>query len=380
VTTKKFADIDSFIVNTNACQVCYESFSSSSPPSPDPSTSISPSAVSSSCKPYYFSCCNHVICLNCITHYYNQIDLPVSHNEGQEKCPLCPARKDLIDSSLWDYAYSNIQEWCFQLSLFPKRSSVWNHYLSLAKEEYNRLLCMISSFPRDLHPLQYDLLKLKILSFEEDNLDKQRERVSLAKSLLTREIKDFSNKITIYKELIIASSILKEYMLSKNICSDFFRYLRALLNEIQEKRDKEDEIAEENQDKITEGAIINENQKGKRSCITFSQFVQSLPAKCQQDISDIHSVFLDVLLRLEEYDDAVALGTELMHKNRHRANIYLQLANGYIGTNSWEMVVWAMKLGSRYMISSLETEEKVEEFHTAYSECIQMAYENHYFS
>jgi hypothetical protein len=282
--------------------------------------------------------CNHLFCVNCLCSFYDQMD-----KIETEHCPLC--RKTDIEPFLWNFAYTNANDFLFQSSLYPRNFSLSKHFYSLAMKEYFRLKSLIAHLPSELAPLQYDVLYLRLLlssSLSSSVLRKNAmEAIQFSETLLKREIKDISLKIEITKLSLTALYFRQEYEKMKEITQSFFTYLSEMESSPSMKtNDEKSEFREEHSMDPQHNALLQQ----KRMKMIFSS------PKCQQDIHEISFLYLKMNYQMNHFAIVQELAKKSVERNRYDLKSSYYLAKVYYESQQWEEGIKALKTAMRYSL------------------------------
>lgn len=332
-------------LNSLTCEICYE---------------VVP--VTNQQQFFSFSSCNHGFCLNCIQSYFTLLDdgkeppvkemsdvshfsQPTDSTTSQQRCPLCQNDHDPFDSTLWQFAYSNVNDFLFQRNLFPTDSLPHKHYTVIAKREYKRFLKLIEPFPSHLAPLQFEVLKLKMMPLilpgkeedeDEDEISDQpdkyyEEEKKYCQLLLQREIKDISLKLSIYQTYL--SSLLH-------------------LQTVKEANELCEKVLEE----------VSNLSKPSLMMITSSM-------KCQEIISMIQYHYMSLLFqeidqsnslddgtsdvkqeKMSSFQHVIRLIREALQRQRHDGRLYQLLSKVYERQGNREEATLILLIGLRYVL------------------------------
>lgn len=334
-------------LNSLTCEICYE---------------VVVPITNQQLQFFSFPTCNHGFCMNCIQSYFTLLDdgkeppvkemsdnshfsQPTDSTTSQQRCPLCRNDHDPFDSTLWQFAYSNVNDFLFQRNLFPTDSLPHRHYTVIAKREYKRFLKLTQHFPSQLAPLQFDVLKLKmmplLLSGKEDdgNEDKisdqpdnthNEEEMKYCQQLLQREIKDISLKLSIYQTYLLNLIHLQKVTEAKELC---------------------EKVLEE----------VSNLSKSSLLMITSSM-------KCQEIISMIQYHYMSLLFQEIDQSNSVddemsdvkqeeklslqyviRLVREALQRQRHDGRLYQLLSKVYERQGNREEATLILLIGLRYV-------------------------------
>jgi hypothetical protein len=282
--------------------------------------------------------CNHLFCVNCLCSFYDQMD-----KIETEHCPLC--RKADIEPFLWNFAYTNANDFIFQSGLYPRNSSLSKHFISLAMKEYSRLKTLIAHLPSELAPLQYDVLYLRLLlapSLSPSVLRRNAmEAIQFSEALLKREIKDISLKIEITKLSLTALYVRQEYDKMKEITQNFFVYLSEMESSSpMKKTDEKNEFREEHSMDPQHNAFLQQKRM---------KMILSSP-KCQEDIHEISFLYLKMNYQMNHFSIVKELAKKSVERNRYDLKSSYYLAKVYYESQQWEDGIRTLKTAMRYSL------------------------------